>query len=61
MSKVYGIEDLYSLTENVEDSQKGVLTKLMMDMMQHEAYNNPRQVDVNVIVFLDCSWMLKLA
>lgn len=41
-SKVYGIEDLYSLTENVEDSQKGVLTKLMMDMMQHEAYNNPR-------------------
>lgn len=39
---VYNTEDLVQITENLPPSQKGPVCKMMMDMMNHEAYNNAR-------------------
>lgn len=41
-SIVYHTEDLNSLSENIPEQHKIPVTKMMFDMMNHEAYNNGR-------------------
>ena len=41
-SIVYNTEDISALIENVPDNLKGPVTKLSMDIMTHDAYNNAK-------------------
>lgn len=41
-SRIYDMEDLITLTENIPSTVKGPVTKMMMDIMNHDGYNNKK-------------------
>lgn len=43
-SKIFGTEDLLSLTENAPTETKAPITRIMMSMMDHEGYGNSEYV-----------------
>jgi hypothetical protein len=42
-SKVYDKENLLELAEQISDRHRAPCLNMMMNIMDHEAYNNPRQ------------------
>lgn len=40
--KIWSTEDICSITENVPENHKAPLTKMMMAVLHHDAYNSPK-------------------